>query len=118
MKRFLTMLLALFMVSSVLVLSACSSKEDVSDSRYVGKWKAYSVGFMEETKEMDEEWYLILNADATGKLTAEGEEKDITWSLTDSGFKTKGGAKLTFRDDGDRIKTSFLGVEIVFEKDE
>ena len=41
---------------------------------------------------------------------------DITWELTKDGFRTKGDAKMKFKDDGDKIKTTILGASLVFEK--
>ena len=40
----------------------------------------------------------------------------FTWELTKDGFKTKGDDKLTFKDDGDKITTKLMGVNIGFEK--
>ena len=39
---------------------------------------------------------------------------DITRELTADGFRTKGGTKLKFRDDGDNIKTTIIGADLIF----
>lgn len=49
-----------------------------------------------------------------------GSSEDLSDSKyvapTDDGFKTKGDMKLTFKDDGDKIKASIIGVDLVFER--
>jgi hypothetical protein len=56
------------------------------------------------------EWTMTLNGDGTGKFVSvenggEPETTDITWELTDEGFRTKGDTKLKFTDEGDNIRT-------------
>ena len=119
MKKLLSLIIAALMVLSALALTSCGggSTEDLSDSKYVGTWKATSLEVMDESGEIEGDIILTLNGDGTGTLTGADEEEEtseLTWSLTNDGFKTKGGAKMTFTDDGDNIKTNFFGVEMFF----
>ena len=106
------------MVTVILLLAACggSGKTDLSDSKYVGTWKAEKMALKDESEELSGEWILTLNGDGTGKYVSEGETTSITWELTDGGFRTKGDTKLKFKDDGDKIKTKILGVDLIFKK--
>lgn len=40
----------------------------------------------------------------------------FTWSPTDNGFKAKGDVNTTFTEDGDTIKTTIIGADLVFER--
>lgn len=108
------------MVFSVLFLAACgggsSSSEDLSDSEYVGTWKATSMAVGDESEAVDEEYTLTLNADGTGEFVSIEGTSNITWQLTSDGFKTKGDTKLTFVDDGDNIKAKISIAELIFER--
>ena len=90
--------------------------EDLSGSKYVGTWKAQSVALKDKSETLDEEWILTLKGDGTGQSTSAEGTTDITWELTKDGFKTKGGTKLTFTDDGDNIKANMFGVDLIFER--
>ena len=109
----------LTMILSMVLLSGCggSSSTDLSDSKYVGTWKASTMALMDESETVNGEWILTLNGDGTGQFVDDEEgAKDITWELTDNGFRTKGDTKLKFTDDGDNIKTKIIGVDLIFEK--
>ncbi|WP_027868537.1 hypothetical protein [Eubacterium sp. AB3007] len=126
MKKLMTLAVAAIMVVSALTLTACggggSSDQDLSDSKYVGTWKSVSFELMDESEspEEGEEIFMTLNGDGTGTMTgtSEGEEEtsDFTWEPTSNGFKTKGDLKLKFTDDGDKIKATVIGVDMIFEK--
>ena len=120
MKRTLSIAVALLMVLSVFLLAGCGgsggSSADLSDSKYVGTWKATTMALKDETEPLEGEWILTLNADGTGQFVSEEETSNITWELTSDGFKTKGDTKLTFKDDGDNIKSKVIGVDLIFEK--
>lgn len=120
MKRFLALTAIAVMILSALVLTSCSgsSKEDLSDSKYVGTWKCVELKAAGESGELDEDWTITLNGDGTGVSEGGDEDGEFTWSLTDNGFKTKGDVKLTFEDDGDRIQGDLFGAKLVFEKQE
>ena len=123
MKKKIAIMISFLMVLTF-ALAACGgggSSEDLSSSKYLGTWVAASMSLGDETGEIgeDEVFTLTLNEDGTGTLEsteADGNKNvsNITWSLTDDGFKTKGDAKMTFTDDGDGIKSSVLGVELHF----
>ena len=69
------------------------------------------------SEETDFEFTLILNEDGTGILQSDDDEdSNFTWSLIDGGFKTTGDMKLTFKEDGDNIRSTILGADIIFEK--
>lgn len=118
MKKILSIVLIL--VFAALAFTACggggSSDKDLADSKYVGTWKNISISLGEESGELDGEFTIVLNDDGTGQLISDGEAGDFTWELTSDGFKTSGDMKLTFKDDGDNIKTKLLGADLVFEK--
>ncbi|MBR3124694.1 MAG: hypothetical protein IKF42_04585 [Mogibacterium sp.] len=121
MKKKIAILLSVAMVLTF-ALAACgggSSSEDLSDSKYVGTWAADSLSFAGESGELDNTYTLNLNADGTGTFNGVDEDgnddvSNFTWSLTSDGFKTKGDAKMTFKDDGDAIVTKILGAELRF----
>ena len=119
MKKHISIMIISIMVLSALALTACGggSSEDLSDSKYVGTWKATAMEVLDESEAPDGDWILTINGDGTGTLAAEGEEySNCTLHPTDDGFKTKGDMKLTFKDDGDKIKANIIGVDLVFEK--
>jgi hypothetical protein len=122
MKKKLAILIAMMMVMCG-VFAACgssNSSEDFSDSKYVDTWMAQNASLRGESEDVEGgEFSLTLNGDGTGTFTSiedggEQETTDITWELTDDGFKTKGDMKLTFTDDGDGIKTKIMGLELHF----
>lgn len=118
MKRFISITLISVMIVTALVLTACGGgeSEDLSDSKYVGTWKATAFELADESEAPESEIILIINGDGTGTLESEGETSEFKWSPTSDGFKTKDGMKLTFKDDGDKIKATIIGVDMVFEK--
>ncbi len=122
MKKKLAILLSLAMVLTF-ALAACGGGGggDVADSKYIGTWKATSASLADASEDVDSEIILTLNNDGTGTISGvddEGAEdvSNITWSLTDGGFKTNGDAKMKFEDDGDGIKSKILGVDLHFAK--
>lgn len=123
MKRIVSIAVISVMILSALAFTACGggSSADLSDSKYVGTWKATTMALEDETGDVESEFVMILNGDGTGQFIGtddDGEEEvsDLTWELTDNGFRTKGDSKMKFTDDGDNIKTKVLGVELIFEK--
>ena len=118
MKRIVSLVVLLLMVSVMLLLAGCggNSKADLSKSKYVGTWKAEKMTLKDESEPLSEEWTLTLNGDGTGKYVSKEETNNITWELTDNGFRTKGDTKLKFKDDGDNIKTKIIGVDLIFKK--
>jgi hypothetical protein len=123
MKKKLAILMGLMMVMCF-TFAACGggSNADLSDSKYVGTWEATSITAGDVSEDLGGGVYnLTLNGDGTGVFyskSPEGEEEtdNITWVLTDDGFKTKGDTKLTFTDDGDGIKANVFGAELHFAR--
>ena len=124
MKKRIAILISFVMVMTF-ALAACggasgSSDADLSDSKYVGTWKATSISLGDESEDVDDggSFTLTLNGDGTGTFvsTAEGETEtsEVTWKLTSDGFKTEGDASMKFTDDGDGIKAKILGTELHF----
>ena len=118
MKKRITMLLCIFLMFSCVILPACGTggKMDLSDSKYVGTWKAVNMTLRDEVGEFETEHYLTLNADGTAAFTSADEVSNCTWAETSNGFRLKGDSKMSFTDDGEGIKCSLLGVELHFEK--
>ncbi len=122
MKKKLAVLLSLAMVLTF-TLAACGGGDaDLSDSQYLGDWVAASLALGDESGDLESEdsYTLTLNGDGTGQFVSqiEGEEDEIsniTWELTNEGFKTKGDTKLKFKDNGDgTIATKVIGVDLIF----
>ena len=121
MKKILSIALVTILVFSALALTACGgssggSKEDLSNSKYVGTWKNTGISMGTESGQLDVEFTLVIKGDGTGELVSEGETSSFTWKPTDKGFKTDGDMKLDFTDDGDKIKAKIIGVDLTFEK--
>lgn len=120
MKRMISVLLFAVIAVSAFALTSCGgsgdSSAELANSKYIGSWKATSMSLKDASEAFDDEWILTLNADGTGQFVSKEGPTDITWELTDNGFKTKGDTKLKFTDDGDNIKTKLLGVDMIFEK--
>ena len=118
MKQKIAILLCAVMVLSCCLLAACGGSKDLSDSKYVGTWKADSMSLLEEEETIEDEWLLTLNADGSAVFTGGGEDEteNCSWHETSDGFKLTGDAEMTFEDDGDGIKTTVLGVDLHFSR--
>lgn len=118
MKKSAALILCLLLALSCVLLPACGSggSRDLSGSKYLGTWKAANMTLGDEVGEFEDDIYLTLNADGTASFTSDEEETNCTWEETGDGFKLKGDAKMTFKDDGDGVKSSIFGVEMHFEK--
>lgn len=120
MKKKAALILSLIVVFSFTMLAACggggAGGEDLSDSKYVGTWRADSMSLGEESDEISDEYILVVNGDGTGHLDGSGEVSEFTWKPGDDGFKTKGDVKMTFKDEDGGIYGKILGVELHFVK--
>ena len=119
MKRFISIALISIMILSALAFTACGgggSDADLSDSKYVGTWKAQSINVGDDSSEIEDKYLLIINADGTGTMTGDDGLNEFTWTPIDGGFKTKGDMKVTFKDDGDNIKARILIADLIFVK--
>lgn len=120
MKKKLAVIMGLMMVLCFTFAACGGSNADLSDSKYVGTWEAKGISAGDVSQDLGGGVYnLTLNGDGTGVFyskSPEGEEEtdEITWVLTDDGFKTKGDTKLTFTDDGDGIQANILGAKLHF----
>lgn len=123
MKKILVVMAFAMAAMFCVMLAGCgSSGSDLSDSKYVGTWKAVSMSLGDEEESLaDSEYILTINGDGTGTLSGKDENgqeevSEFTWEPTDEGFKTKGDAKLKFKDDGEMIHAKVIGVNLNFEK--
>lgn len=122
MKKIISIALISIMILSAFAFTACGgggdrdSDADLSDSKYVGTWKAQSMNVGDESREVGDRYLLIINEDGTGTMTGDNGLNEFTWTLIDGGFKTKGDMKVTFKDDGDNIKARILIADLIFVK--
>ena len=118
-KSIIAPLLALLILSA-LILSSCGGqnggKADLSDSKYVGTWKTSNMSIGDQSEPLEDEWIITIKEDGTGISDDGKETTNFTWKPIDGGFKTSGDVNTTFKDDGDNIKTSIFGVDLIFEK--
>lgn len=118
MKKKFAILLSLVMVLSFTMLSACGgggdSGEDLSDSKFVGSWKADSMSFADESEGFDHDYMLVVNGDGTGTFSEDEEVSEFTWTPVDGGFKAKGDVNMTFTEDGEELVAKIMGVELHF----
>lgn len=122
MKKLFT---AIIIIAALTMFAACGSSgsdatgEDLANSRYIGTWKVatLAIGDVSDGFEGDD-FSITLNEDGTGQFVSEEGASEITWSLTKDGFQTvdTDGSKMSFKDDGDNIKTKIIGVDLIFEK--
>lgn len=103
-----------------ILLTGCGSSggdsTDLSDSKYVGTWKAVSMSMGDEEEAYTDECIMTLEGDGSGTLTDGEETSDFNWEPTDKGFKTTGDMKMKFVDNGDTISGKILGANLNFEK--
>ena len=120
MKKRISVIVCLVMVLSCLAFTACgkSEEKDLSGSKYVGTWKASNLTMGEESGDFEDEILLVLNGDGTAEMTSSTDEEvtKCTWEETSDGFKLKGDAKMTFKEEEGGVKSSILGVEMHFVK--
>lgn len=121
MKRLTMIAVVSVMILSAFVFASCgdqgsSEGTDLSDSKYVGTWKAVSMSALGESEAPEDDWILTVNADGTGDLASEEESGAFTWEPIEGGFQTTGDTKLKFKDQGDAIVAKIIGVELTFEK--
>ena len=87
MKGFKNLLLISVLVLGVFLVTGCG-KQDLS--AYAGTYeKEYEkyVGDPETSKNTEDAWTVILNADGTGKSNRDDESYDAEWSLDGENFK-------------------------------
>ncbi len=93
---------------------------DVSNSKYLGKWKADSVDVFKESGELDNDSVLSLNADGTATIVSGDEVVEYKWWETENGvYLDSLGEKsdLKFKADGpDILKTRLLFIYLKFKR--
>ena len=84
MKKF-KLLVALLAVFTVITLTGCGSKTDLS--KYAGTYKGeYTKMVGDDTKDTSDKFSVELKADGTGSSTRDGSTYDIEWSLDGDKF--------------------------------
>ena len=92
------------------------------DNAYVGTWKAVKVVFRGEESPAEEvfengDFILVLNADGTAEVSAEGEKSTANWSETQNGIKLKGDEINVEATNADGLlEMEVIGVHMFFEK--
>ena len=118
MKKRIILVLCLLLAACA-ILTACGKKEpqDLTNSKYLGTWKAVSMKFKDKEEPYEDECILVLNPDGKASFTVEGEESsNPNWEETGNGIKLTGDAKMTFTEDGDALTSKIAGVTLRFER--
>ena len=124
MKKRIITALCLLMAVSCFVLVGCGSSssssssapQDLTNSKYLGTWKAVSLTMGDKSGAIDQEMLLVLNADGTAAFTSENETDECKWQETSDGIKLTDGVSMEFKADGDALITSVFGTDLRFEK--
>ncbi len=122
MKKALAIILCLVLAGSCLVcLSACG-KQDLTNSQYLGTWKATSAKFKGEDVDIkealkDDEFIVTLNGDGTATVSDPDGDKTANWKETSKGAKVKGddiNVVMTWL--GDSFDVSIIGFHLILTK--
>ena len=90
---------------------------DLTDSKYLGKWKGVSVTLLGNTEPLTVESVIALNADGTATYTSPEEVKEYTWTEKSYGVYLDGKSDLKLTYDDGMLKTRIMGfVTVNFEK--
>ena len=117
MKKRMISIFSILAVVATLLLSGCNGNtEDLSNSKYVGTWKAVSMELGGESEGLSADYSITLKPDGTTEFISDEGTTTGTWKLTDNGFKTSGETKLSFTDDGDDIVGKVIGVTLRFKR--
>ena len=115
-KRIISVFCLLLIVCMILTACGKQASQDLTNSKYLGTWKAVSISFKGLSDAYEDECYLTLNPDGTAVFYMEDEdESKCTWQETDSGVKLTGDSKMTFTDVGDALIFKLAGSELRFE---
>ncbi|MBQ6466605.1 MAG: hypothetical protein IJJ61_01565 [Clostridia bacterium] len=122
MKKALAIILCLVLAGSCLVcLSACG-KQDLTNSQYLGTWKATSAKFKGEDVDIkealkDDEFIVTLNGDGTAIVSDPDGDKTANWKETSKGAKVKGDdINVVMSWLGDSFEVSILGFHLILTK--
>ena len=119
MKKILAIVLCVILTGACLAcLSACG-KQDLSQSTYLGTWKATGAKFKGEDVDIKEaltsgDLIITLNGDGTAVIDDADGISNAEWKETGSGIKLKGGSyntKLTWT--GDSFDMSIIGFHLI-----
>ena len=126
MKKALSYLLCMAILVSCIALTACGNNKrspsaDLTGSKYLGTWIASGLSFLDTSAPVDDSDDLstvtiTLLEDGSGHMDSADEVSKFTWEEIDGGFKTSGGVKMTFKDEGEGIKATIFGVDLYFVK--
>ena len=116
MKKLINVLLSLAMVLLCITLTSCDSKQDLTNSKYLGTWKTGKVSGYGQEGELDEEYTLVLKGDGTATFESESESTSCEWKETSDGVKLTGSTKMTLKAEGEELTTKILGVTLTFIK--
>ena len=115
-KRIISVFCLVLIACTILAACGKKSSQDLSNSKYLGTWKAVSISFKGLSDAYEDECYLTLNPDGTAVFYMEGEDESrCTWQETGSGVKLSGDSKMTFTDAGDALILKLAGSELRFE---
>ena len=89
---------------------------DLSNSKYVGTWRAVSVSFLNQSGEITADNAIEIKPDGTATQKDGDGFRAYTWKETDYGVFLDGKSDLKLKDDGDGLKLTFLGVAIHYKK--
>ena len=98
------------------LLAACGGNKDLSQSKYLGTWKATTIGVKDSVDPFEDVFIVTLNADGTATVIADDATTNCTWTETSKGFKLQGDSKISFKDDGDGVAYSLLGAKIHLDR--
>lgn len=125
MKKFRAVITCILSLFLCVVLAGCGAKEnkDVSNSKYVGTWKATKITTNGEEATAEEvfggDYIMELKSDGTYIGQAGGETSKGTWTETDDGPKIyeDGNTKGTvYKADGDTLVVNLVIAKVVFVK--
>ena len=122
MRKTIAVLCSLVLAVTCVLLVGCGGgNADVSESKYIGTWKATSLTVASESMDMDEilggEWTIELRGDGTAVVITPDETLEATWSETSNGVKVKGDdINLSLKETDENLVGEVIGVGIIFER--
>lgn len=127
MKKLLAVVLCVVLAGSCLVCFSSCGKQDLSQSPYLGTWKATKATFKGEEQDINEvlksgDFIITLNGDGTAYIDDADGPSTAQWKETGKGVKVKGddiNTKLEWL--GDSFDMSIFGVHLIltaFEPEE
>ena len=122
MKKILAIVLCVILAGSCLVgLTACG-KQDLTNSQYLGTWKATGAKFKGEDVDIKEaltsgDFIVTLNGDGTATLDSPDGVSNANWKETSKGVKLKGDdVNVKMKWLGDSFDVSIIGFHLILTK--